>query len=101
MYNPLFGRLGAGAVAKGATAAGGAAAGGGLMSLLGGPVGIGLTALSVLPDVVGMFSKEEEPPMGGGIRTQSPFLASRPRYQDMQRQQGNQLYDILSLLDRR
>lgn len=106
-YNPLFGRLGAQTVgtatAAGTAAGAGAVSGGGLMAALGGPVGVGLTALSMLPSVVGMFQGDEEPQMGGGIRTQNPYL-QRQRESYVRPTRGYQprsTMDILSLMGRR
>lgn len=75
-------------------------AGGGLMGLLGGPVGIGLMALSALPTIAGLFQDEPEAPKPG--YRPSPFL----NRQEQQRRpvrgyEGRNLTDILSLMGRR
>ena len=103
MFNPLWGRLGAGTVGTATaagTAAGAAGAGAGLMGLLGGPVGVGLMALQALPAIAGLFQDEPEPPKPG--YRPSPFL----NRQEQQRRpvrgyEGRNLVDILSLMGRR
>lgn len=91
---------GAGKIANSAKTAKNVAdvAGGGLMSALGGPVGIGLTALSMLPSLVGMFQGDEEPQMGGGVPYQNPYTQ---RQRESNRRPTRSAYDILSLMGRR